>query len=147
MLTDRTPGAYGKSQSRADLLVGVSFILLLHGLNHPSRLPSPTPPLRRIASSGRLRPCQESHQAQLPCERTREWAGFSFSNIPISKHLDTFSGAKKQHMFRGLVAIFYKDYIVLAILQIFMVFSSFARPLGINGILRCAALASASLGD
>lgn len=50
-------------------------------------------------------------------------------------------------MFRGLVAIFYKDYIVLAILQIFMVFSSFARPLGINGILRCAALASASLGD
>lgn len=65
------------------------------------------------------------------------------SSVPLtpngrSQHLDPFSGAKKRHMFWGLMAVFRKEYIILVFLQIFKVVSGFASPLGINGLLRCA---------
>ncbi|TDL28857.1 P-loop containing nucleoside triphosphate hydrolase protein [Rickenella mellea] len=52
------------------------------------------------------------------------------------KNLDTFSGAKRQHLFFGLMRIFRREYTVLAIMVILRVSSSFASPIGINQLLK-----------
>ncbi|KAF5384757.1 hypothetical protein D9757_006267 [Collybiopsis confluens] len=52
------------------------------------------------------------------------------------KHLDSFSGAPKRHLFFGLMRIFRQEYIQLSIMIILHVFSNFAAPIGLNMLLR-----------
>jgi hypothetical protein len=49
--------------------------------------------------------------------------------------LDTFSGARKRHLFWGLMAVFRREYIALSLLMVFRAVSGFASPLGINKLL------------
>ncbi|KDQ56808.1 hypothetical protein JAAARDRAFT_36283 [Jaapia argillacea MUCL 33604] len=51
------------------------------------------------------------------------------------KHLDTFAGAKKQHLFWGLMKVFFWEYVALAALVIVKVIAGFASPVGINRLL------------
>ncbi|KAH9059060.1 hypothetical protein EDB87DRAFT_1675205 [Lactarius vividus] len=52
------------------------------------------------------------------------------------KHLDTFSGGPKRHIFWGILAVFRREYIQVAILVVVKVFSSLMAPLGMNQLLR-----------
>ncbi|TDL29986.1 P-loop containing nucleoside triphosphate hydrolase protein [Rickenella mellea] len=52
------------------------------------------------------------------------------------KNLDTFSGAKRQHLFFGLMRTFRREYIALVIMVILRVISTFASPVGINQLLQ-----------
>ncbi|KAH9028060.1 hypothetical protein EDB83DRAFT_1910199 [Lactarius deliciosus] len=52
------------------------------------------------------------------------------------KHLDTFSGGPRRHLFWGFMAVFRHEYIQLAILVVIRVFSSLMAPLGMNQLLR-----------
>lgn len=54
----------------------------------------------------------------------------------VLQHLDPFSKAKKQHLFWGLVASFPDVYATISVIILFVALAPFARPLGINGILR-----------
>ncbi|KDQ56809.1 hypothetical protein JAAARDRAFT_132140 [Jaapia argillacea MUCL 33604] len=51
------------------------------------------------------------------------------------KHLDRFSGAKKEHLFWGLMRVFYREYLSLSALIVFKVFAGVAAPIGINRLL------------
>ncbi|KAI0317990.1 hypothetical protein OF83DRAFT_1118292 [Amylostereum chailletii] len=51
------------------------------------------------------------------------------------KHLDVFSGAKKRHLFFGLMSVFAKEYVVMSIMMIIRVMSAFLAPVGINRLL------------
>ncbi|PBK89704.1 hypothetical protein ARMGADRAFT_1167459 [Armillaria gallica] len=56
--------------------------------------------------------------------------------IPVNaKHLDIFSGAKKRHIFFGLMRVFRWDYTVLALMILVHVCGTFAGPIGINRLL------------
>ncbi|KAH9016815.1 P-loop containing nucleoside triphosphate hydrolase protein, partial [Lactarius pseudohatsudake] len=52
------------------------------------------------------------------------------------KHLDTFSGGPRRHIFWGILAVFRYEYIQLAILVIIKVFSTLMAPFGMNKLLR-----------
>ncbi|KAF8265084.1 hypothetical protein EI94DRAFT_1736769, partial [Lactarius quietus] len=52
------------------------------------------------------------------------------------KHLDTFSGSPRRHIFWGLMATFRREYIQLSILVIIRVFSTLMAPLGMNQLLQ-----------
>ncbi|KAF5338427.1 hypothetical protein D9758_012247 [Tetrapyrgos nigripes] len=52
------------------------------------------------------------------------------------KHLDIYAGAPRRHMFFGLLHIFRREYIVLAVCIILHVASNFAAPVGVNRLLR-----------
>ncbi|KAH9041259.1 hypothetical protein EDB85DRAFT_1921835 [Lactarius pseudohatsudake] len=52
------------------------------------------------------------------------------------KHLDTFSGGPKRHIFWGFLAVFRHEYVQLAILVVIRVFSSLMAPFGMNQLLR-----------
>ncbi|VDC06815.1 unnamed protein product [Peniophora sp. CBMAI 1063] len=51
------------------------------------------------------------------------------------KYLDTFSGARKEHMFRSLMRIFFKEYCILTLMVIGRTLMSFLSPIGINRLL------------
>ncbi len=51
------------------------------------------------------------------------------------QHLDIFSGAKKRHIFFGLMRVFRWDYTVLALMILVHVCGTFAGPIGINRLL------------
>ncbi|KAI0066584.1 hypothetical protein BV25DRAFT_1868241 [Artomyces pyxidatus] len=51
------------------------------------------------------------------------------------KHLDTFSGAPKRHIFWGIMTVFSHEYLALAALVVIKVASTFLGPIGINGLL------------
>lgn len=56
----------------------------------------------------------------------------------ILKHaqfLDSFSGAKEDHFFFGLMKVFAWDYIMLAFALLAQVFFEFGPPVGLNQIL------------
>ncbi|KAI9434147.1 hypothetical protein H4582DRAFT_2112597 [Lactarius indigo] len=52
------------------------------------------------------------------------------------KHLDTFSGGPKRHIFWGFMVVFRREYIQLAIFVIIKVFSTLMAPFGMNQLLR-----------
>ncbi|PPQ77068.1 hypothetical protein CVT25_014881 [Psilocybe cyanescens] len=52
-----------------------------------------------------------------------------------SKYIDPFSGAKRRHLFFGLITYFRYDYIIIAISLVLVSASSFASPIGINRTL------------
>ncbi|KAI0260093.1 hypothetical protein BC834DRAFT_1028685 [Gloeopeniophorella convolvens] len=52
------------------------------------------------------------------------------------KHLDSFSGSPKRHIFWGLMRVFNREYIQLALLLIIKTFSSLMAPVGMNQLLR-----------
>ncbi|KAI0068093.1 P-loop containing nucleoside triphosphate hydrolase protein, partial [Artomyces pyxidatus] len=51
------------------------------------------------------------------------------------KHLDVFSGAPKRHFFWGIVRVFAREYVTLAVLLVIKALTDFFGPLGINGLL------------
>ncbi|KAI0260098.1 P-loop containing nucleoside triphosphate hydrolase protein [Gloeopeniophorella convolvens] len=52
------------------------------------------------------------------------------------KHLDTFSGSPKRHIFWGLMKVFSREYIELGVLTIILTVSSLGAPFGMNRLLR-----------
>jgi hypothetical protein len=54
----------------------------------------------------------------------------------LLKHLDPFSGAKKRHIFFGLMRVFRREYTILAVMIVIQVVSSFASPVGILRLLK-----------
>ncbi|KAH9041242.1 hypothetical protein EDB85DRAFT_1921690 [Lactarius pseudohatsudake] len=52
------------------------------------------------------------------------------------KHLDTFSGGPRRHIFWGFMAVFRREYIQLAIFIVIKVFSTLMAPVGMNQLLR-----------
>ncbi|KAF7973519.1 hypothetical protein HWV62_14938 [Athelia sp. TMB] len=50
-------------------------------------------------------------------------------------HLDPISGTKR-HLFWGLMAVYCKDFVVIAIMMTFQVLTALASPFGINKLLR-----------
>ncbi|KAH8986094.1 hypothetical protein EDB92DRAFT_1949372 [Lactarius akahatsu] len=52
------------------------------------------------------------------------------------KHLDTFSGGPRRHIFWGFMEVFRREYIQLAIFVIIKVFSTLMAPVGMNQLLR-----------
>ncbi|KAH9053585.1 hypothetical protein EDB87DRAFT_1825596 [Lactarius vividus] len=51
------------------------------------------------------------------------------------KHLDTFSGGPRRHIFWGFVTVFGREYILLAFLIVVKVLSSLMAPVGMNQLL------------
>ncbi|KAK0458994.1 uncharacterized protein EV420DRAFT_1541764 [Desarmillaria tabescens] len=51
------------------------------------------------------------------------------------KYLDIFTGAKKRHLFFGLMRIFAWDYVALVAIMIVQLSAEFAAPIGINRLL------------
>ncbi|KAI9429867.1 hypothetical protein H4582DRAFT_1861141 [Lactarius indigo] len=52
------------------------------------------------------------------------------------KHLDTFTGGPKRHIFWGFMVVFRREYVQLAIFVIIKVFSTLMAPFGMNRLLR-----------
>ncbi|KAF9066068.1 hypothetical protein BDP27DRAFT_1424214 [Rhodocollybia butyracea] len=52
------------------------------------------------------------------------------------KHLDLFSGAERRYLFFGLMRVFRRDYIQLALMILLHVSANFAAPIGLNRLLR-----------
>ncbi|TFK70801.1 hypothetical protein BDN72DRAFT_887852 [Pluteus cervinus] len=51
-------------------------------------------------------------------------------------HFDVSSGAGKRHIFFGILRVFGRDYLIMAIMTIVRVFLAFTPPLAINRVLR-----------
>ncbi|KAF8966908.1 multidrug resistance-associated ABC transporter [Flammula alnicola] len=51
------------------------------------------------------------------------------------RHLDPFHGAKKQHIFFGILRVFFWEYVSMTFSIIGMVLASFASPIAVNRIL------------
>ncbi|KZV73085.1 ATP-binding cassette transporter [Peniophora sp. CONT] len=62
-------------------------------------------------------------------DRTEELVGRTF------KYLDVFGGAKKEHVFKSLMRIFWKEYCILTVMVIGRTLMSFLSPIGINRLL------------
>ncbi|TFY61104.1 hypothetical protein EVG20_g7183 [Dentipellis fragilis] len=74
----------------------------------------------------------------LPQEKLPPLADYDYATNLVKRsfpHLDPFSGARKGHMFFGLMRVFYQEYTVLSLMAIIMAFSGFISPLGINKLL------------
>ncbi|KAH9169370.1 P-loop containing nucleoside triphosphate hydrolase protein [Lactarius sanguifluus] len=52
------------------------------------------------------------------------------------KHLDTFSGGPRRHIFWGFVTVFGREYVLLAFLLVVKVLSTLMAPVGMNQLLR-----------
>ncbi|KAI9438180.1 hypothetical protein H4582DRAFT_2111639 [Lactarius indigo] len=52
------------------------------------------------------------------------------------KHLDTFSGSPRRHIFWGFVAVFGREYVFLAFLTVVEVLLTLMAPVGMNQLLR-----------
>ncbi|KAH9028059.1 ABC transporter type 1, transmembrane domain-containing protein [Lactarius deliciosus] len=52
------------------------------------------------------------------------------------KHLDTFSGGPRRNIFWGILVVFRREFIQLAILVVIKVFSTLMAPFGMNQLLR-----------
>ncbi|KAH9077606.1 hypothetical protein EDB83DRAFT_2285647 [Lactarius deliciosus] len=52
------------------------------------------------------------------------------------KHLDTFSGGPRRHIFWGFVTVFGREYVLLAFLLVVKVISTLMAPVGMNQLLR-----------
>ncbi|CAA7262822.1 unnamed protein product [Cyclocybe aegerita] len=50
-------------------------------------------------------------------------------------HLDTFSGAKRRHIFFGLMRIFWKEYFIMALTIFGQAFAVLLSPIGLNHLL------------
>jgi hypothetical protein len=74
----------------------------------------------------------------LPRDRLPPLADYDRAKTLVARsypQLDTFSGAKKRHLFWGLMAVFRREYIVLTFLMIIRTVSGFMSPLGIRYLL------------
>ncbi|KAG5653499.1 hypothetical protein H0H81_012709 [Sphagnurus paluster] len=50
-------------------------------------------------------------------------------------HIDPYNGSKKQHLFWGLMRVFRREYMILAIMIFIQVTANFASPIGIKNLL------------
>ncbi|KDR83119.1 hypothetical protein GALMADRAFT_238944 [Galerina marginata CBS 339.88] len=74
----------------------------------------------------------------LPADRLPILADYDYGKNLTARafpHLDHFHGAKKRHLFFGLLRVFFWEYLGMSIAIILQVFASFASPLALNRIL------------
>jgi hypothetical protein len=79
-----------------------------------------------------------NRSSQLSEDEIPPLADYDATPVLVSRSypiLDTFSGAKKQHVALGLIRVFRKEFALLCALTIGKVLSNFAAPLGINRLL------------
>ncbi|PBK77153.1 hypothetical protein ARMSODRAFT_949046 [Armillaria solidipes] len=108
----------------------------------PMPLPSPeqTAPLISMMLHSYLDPLvlKAYRIPHLPFDQLPPLADYDTSQVLKARsfpHLDVFSGAKKRHIFFGLMRVFRWDYIVLALMILVHVCGTFAGPIGINRLL------------
>ncbi|KAG7450174.1 P-loop containing nucleoside triphosphate hydrolase protein [Guyanagaster necrorhizus] len=112
------------------------------GPENPMPLPSPeqTAPLISMMLHSYLDPLvmKAYRIPHLPFDQLPPLADYDTSQVLKARsfpHLDVFSGAKKRHIFFGLMRVFRWDYTVLAIMILVHVCGTFAGPIGINRLL------------
>ncbi|KZT67587.1 P-loop containing nucleoside triphosphate hydrolase protein [Daedalea quercina L-15889] len=74
----------------------------------------------------------------LPIERLPPLADYDSASHLVKrsfKHLDPFMVKKSRHLFFGLMTVFRKEYMVLALMMTIFTCTSFASPLGIKNLL------------
>ncbi|PBK69165.1 hypothetical protein ARMSODRAFT_1019154 [Armillaria solidipes] len=108
----------------------------------PMPLPSPeqTAPLISMMLHSYLDPLvlKAYRIPHLPFDQLLPLADYDTSQVLKARsfpHLDVFSGAKKRHIFFGLMRVFRWDYTVLALMILVHVCGTFAGPIGINRLL------------
>ncbi|KAI0371499.1 multidrug resistance-associated ABC transporter [Pilatotrama ljubarskyi] len=75
----------------------------------------------------------------LPWEELPPLADYDYAKNLVKRsfpHLDPFKAFKKQHVFFGLMRVFRREYIVLAVLLLIRVAATFASPVGIYRLLQ-----------
>ncbi|KAK0208414.1 hypothetical protein DFS33DRAFT_1411920 [Desarmillaria ectypa] len=109
---------------------------------NPMPLPSPeqTAPLISMMLHSYIDPLvlKAYRIPHLPFDQLPPLADYDTSQVLKARsfpHLDVFSGAKKRHIFFGLMRVFRWDYTVLALMILVHVCSTFAGPIGINRLL------------
>ncbi|KAK0478556.1 hypothetical protein IW261DRAFT_1551827 [Armillaria novae-zelandiae] len=109
---------------------------------NPMPLPSPeqTAPLISMMLHSYLDPLvlKAYRIPHLPFDQLPPLADYDTSQVLKARsfpHLDVFSGAKKRHLFFGLMRVFRWDYTVLGLMILVHVCGTFAGPIGINRLL------------
>ncbi|KAK0465231.1 uncharacterized protein EV420DRAFT_1637381 [Desarmillaria tabescens] len=109
---------------------------------NPMPLPSPeqTAPLISLMLHSYLDPLvlKAYRIPHLPFDQLPPLSDYDTSQVLKARsfpHLDVFSGAKKRHIFFGLMRVFRWDYTVLALMILVHVCGTFAGPIGINRLL------------
>ncbi|KAK0473305.1 hypothetical protein IW261DRAFT_1342846 [Armillaria novae-zelandiae] len=109
---------------------------------NPMPLPSPeqTAPLISMMLHSYLDPLvlKAYWIPHLPFDQLPPLADYDTSQVLKARsfpHLDVFSGAKKRHLFFGLMRVFRWDYTVLGLMILVHVCGTFAGPIGINRLL------------
>ncbi|KAJ6508401.1 P-loop containing nucleoside triphosphate hydrolase protein [Mycena sanguinolenta] len=51
------------------------------------------------------------------------------------KHMDSFSGSKSRHLFLGLMHVFYREFVILAVLLVLRVLTNYSGPYAMNQLL------------
>ncbi|PBK89813.1 ATP-binding cassette transporter [Armillaria gallica] len=78
------------------------------------------------------------HVAHLPYDKLPPLADYDASKYLKArsfKHVDVFAGAKKRHLFWGIMRVFTWDYIALVLVLVIQLCAEFAAPIGINRLL------------
>ncbi|SJK98372.1 uncharacterized protein ARMOST_01637 [Armillaria ostoyae] len=78
------------------------------------------------------------HVAHLPYDQLPPLADYDASKYLKArsfKYVDVFAGAKKRHLFWGIMRIFTWDYIILVLVLVIQLCAEFAAPIGINRLL------------
>ncbi|KAK0198511.1 hypothetical protein F5146DRAFT_1100167 [Armillaria mellea] len=124
------------------LIMPRAYIPVNSKVFHPMPLPSPeqTAPLISMMLHSYLDPLvlKAYRIPHLPFDQLPPLADYDTSQVLKARsfpHLDIFSGAKKRHIFFGLMRVFLWDYTVLALMILVHVCGTFAGPIGINRLL------------
>ncbi|KAK0452213.1 hypothetical protein EV421DRAFT_1888046 [Armillaria borealis] len=78
------------------------------------------------------------HVAHLPYDQLPPLADYDASKYLKArsfKYVDVFAGAKKRHLFWGIMRVFTWDYIALVLVLVIQLCAEFAAPIGINRLL------------
>ncbi|KZV74802.1 P-loop containing nucleoside triphosphate hydrolase protein [Peniophora sp. CONT] len=74
----------------------------------------------------------------LPFDLLPPLADYDHARVLVSsasKHLDSFNGAPKRHLFFGLLRTFYRDYAVMAVMLTIRMLAMLLAPYALNGLL------------
>ncbi|KAK0192591.1 hypothetical protein F5146DRAFT_1102469 [Armillaria mellea] len=110
--------------------------------DRPASIPNPEQTARIISliSYSWLDPVVKAayHVAHLPYDQLPPLADYDASKYLKArsfKHVDVFAGAKKRHLFWGIIRVFTCDYIALVLVLVIQLCAEFAAPIGINRLL------------
>ncbi|EJC98975.1 multidrug resistance-associated ABC transporter [Fomitiporia mediterranea MF3/22] len=78
------------------------------------------------------------HVPHLPAEQFPPLADYDCSKVLKKRgfrHIDRFSGARKEHLFFSLLRIFSREYVIITVMILLKVTGMFLSPIGINKLL------------